>query len=233
MMNPDCGSAILFFSLSPEVQTQQKQWKGVSKALARKTHARLFQHTSAIISKSGLPCIHSDEHNQVGLDFGSKLGNAVESVFSQGYSSVIVLGNDCPELNQEILKSAILELKTNKLVVGPSQSGGVYLMGFHASNFDKENFQNLPWQNKQLQNSLLEYFHREINEVAFLPFLANLNQYEELSFFTGIKSICKNIIQVFEALIQCFFKNENKYYKLIHSCYHSHPHPLRGPPASC
>jgi 2-phospho-L-lactate guanylyltransferase (CobY/MobA/RfbA family) len=203
MTNPGSGTAILYFSLSPKVQAQRKQWKGVSSALARKTQSKLFYHTEEIIKKSGLACIHSDETNQRGSDFGSKLSNAIEDVFSMGYDSVIVLGNDCPELNQDIIESAYQQLKKEQVVIGPSQSGGIYLLGFKKANFDKTAFQNLPWQSQSLQNALLAYFNKNSKEAVLLPFFRDLNRYEDLVFFDRLKEISTSLKLIFQALLQC------------------------------
>lgn len=233
MIIPDHGTAILFFSLSPEVQAKEKHWRGVSKALARKTQSKLFRHTMGIIEQSGLPFIHSDEHHQRGHDFGSKLSNAVEDVFRQGYTSVIILGNDCPQLNEKALNTAFQLLQNKDAVVGPSHTGGVYLMGLQQSKFDRSSFQNLPWQSENLQDALIEYFQKESVKVVLLPFLADLNQYEDLSFFTGLTTIHRDLLQVFDALIQCFFTLRFKYFALITISVPFTPHPHRGPPPSC
>jgi hypothetical protein len=233
MMNPDCGTAILYFSLSPQVQAQSKQWKGVSHALARKTQSKLYHHTEGIINKSGLPCIHSDEKNQRGHDFGTRLSNAIEDVFSIGYNSVIVLGNDCPELNQDIIQSADQYLKRSQIVIGPSQFGGVYLMGFQQANFDKIAFQNLPWQSKELQSSLLGYLEKYSEEKALLPFLANLNHHRELSIFTGLKRIHRSLVLVFQALSKCLQRHSFQLKSLQSSFFLSPSISHRGPPAVC
>ena len=202
-------------------------------ALARKTQSKLFHHTAEIIKETGLPCIHSDEHTQKGHDFGTKLSNAIEDVFTQGYSSVIVLGNDCPQLNSTILETASLQLSENQVLVGPSQAGGVYLMGFQKSGFDKKAFQNLPWQNKELKASLLEYFKNHSTEASLLPFLADLNRYQELSFFVGLKNISRNISLVFQALIQCLMHLFHQDSHVQTSFISISPISHRGPPPSC
>lgn len=222
-------TAILFFALTPDVQAQEKEWKGVSKSLNRKTQARLFHHTSEIIKQSGLPCIISDENTQKGHDFGTKLSNAIEDVFSQGYCSVIVLGNDCPQLSSSILESAIQQLTQNKSVIGPSQSG-VYLMGIQKNTFDKTAFEHLPWQTRSLQNSLLEYFNKNSEESILLPFLADLNCYQDLSLFTGLKTISSRLMLVFQALIQCLRHPSYDINELTLSFLFAAPKSHRGPP---
>jgi hypothetical protein len=217
MMNPKSGTAILYFSLSPKAQAQSKQWKGVSPALARKTQSKLFHHTESVIKKTGLPCIHSDENNQRGDDFGSKLSNAVEDVFSLGYNSVIVLGNDCPELNKDIIESAYQQLNKHQLVIGPSQSGGVYLMGIERCNFEKIAFQKLPWQSKELQTALLGYF----------------NKYSVEPEFSGLKHIHRSLLLVFQALLQCLQRHSYLLISLQASFFLSPSISHRGPPADC
>lgn len=201
--------------------------------MARKTQSKLFHHTEGIIKNSGLPCIHSDEHTQRGHNFGSKLGNAIEDVFSLGFSSVIILGNDCPELNQDVIESAHQQLKNNQLVIGPSQCGGVYLMGFQQANFDKTAFQNLPWQSEDLQDALLAYFDNYSAVTAILPLLANLNRYQELSIFTGLKAINRSLFLVFRSLIQSLFQHTFQDKNLEYSFYLSPNTSHRGPPTGC
>lgn len=66
---------------------------------------------------------------QDGMTFGDRLHRCVEQVFQLGYDRVIILGNDCPQLDARLLREALARFETASAVLGPDHQGGAYLIG--------------------------------------------------------------------------------------------------------
>lgn len=66
---------------------------------------------------------------QRGNDLGNCMQNAMNELFTEGFSQVIIIGSDCFELNNSILEEAMSHLNKNDAVFGPAQDGGYYLLG--------------------------------------------------------------------------------------------------------
>jgi glycosyltransferase A (GT-A) superfamily protein (DUF2064 family) len=48
----------------------------------------------------------------------------------KGYSAVMVIGTDIPDLSTTVLEAAAAALATHDVVLGPARDGGFYLLGF-------------------------------------------------------------------------------------------------------
>ena len=110
----------------------------------------LNQQTLKVAHSAGLPVFVSRTEDQTGDSFGDRISNAIAKVYQDGFEKVIVVGNDTLALNSAHLQSAINLLENQPVVLGPSEDGGVYLIGLHKSVFNKEQFKNLPWQSAEL-----------------------------------------------------------------------------------
>lgn len=130
-------------------------------------------NVTKLIQKSKLSYFVSDENNQVGTIFGEKITHAIQAVFAKGFEKVIVIGNDCIELNVQHLLQAEQDLKTNDLVIGSNYSGGVYLIGVTKSKFIAESFTNIPWQTKNVFTALQTLYKTQ--SIAYLPCLNDCN----------------------------------------------------------
>ncbi len=78
--------------------------------------------------------VKADYVPQVGTDLGARLAQAVETAFQEGTKRIIVVGADCPELNQEDLQQAFEALANRDVVLGPARDGGYYLIGLQSQS---------------------------------------------------------------------------------------------------
>ncbi len=79
---------------------------------------------------------------QRGATLGERLANAGAELLRQGFTSVCLINSDSPTLPRQILVTALsyLEPEGDRVVLGPSQDGGYYLVGLkqpHPSLFDR------------------------------------------------------------------------------------------------
>jgi len=73
-----------------------------------------------------------DIREQGGGDLGERLDRAVNESFLEGAQQVVIIGTDCPELDERILEDAFEALQTHPVVFGPACDGGYYLIGLSA-----------------------------------------------------------------------------------------------------
>ncbi|MGI6191697.1 MAG: TIGR04283 family arsenosugar biosynthesis glycosyltransferase [Eubacterium sp.] len=66
---------------------------------------------------------------QVSLDLGERMYQAMEEVLNEGYDSCVLTGTDLPDLTKEIFEDAFTRMKTHDVVLGPTRDGGYYLIG--------------------------------------------------------------------------------------------------------
>jgi rSAM/selenodomain-associated transferase 1 len=81
---------------------------------------------------------------QEGRDLGERMKNALRRTFSDGFSRVLLMGSDVPDLTDEVIDAAF-ELNDCDAVIGPSSDGGYYLIGFKSFTFIPEIFEGIPW----------------------------------------------------------------------------------------
>ncbi len=110
----------------------------------------LTRQTIHKAQRTGLPVFHFDEEMQEGTSFGERLSGAMKALFDKGFESLVVIGNDSPDLSTSVLRKALSALDRKKAVLGPSDDGGVYLIGLHRDQFDYREFLNLPWREHSL-----------------------------------------------------------------------------------
>ncbi|MBY9021371.1 MAG: DUF2064 domain-containing protein [Candidatus Lokiarchaeota archaeon] len=73
-------------------------------------------------------------HLQKGISFDERFESVVQASIENGNESIVVLGADLPYMPASLINSAFSELTSinisNKVVIGPTGEGGIYLVGF-------------------------------------------------------------------------------------------------------
>ncbi len=131
-----------------------------------------------------------DNFLQVDGDLGKKMQKAFEEQFAKGYEKIVLIGSDIPHVTSEILDKSFKELKSNDTVLGPSEDGGYYLIGFNKDTFYSEVFQDIPWStHKVLENTLHKlntkqvYFLQELNDIDVIDDLKDFYKIYKNSYF--------------------------------------------------
>lgn len=170
------STAVLIFSLSAKREAQRKMLFGKSrKKISKSFFGRLITDTRKMASATGTDVVVIDEHSQKGRTFGERYTNAFQDLFDRGYSKVVSIGNDCPDLTAEILSAAIDRMQHNDLVVGPATDGGVYLLGLSQELFDAEAFLALPWLQESLFDALTHFEEWRNSAKHFLDPLSDID----------------------------------------------------------
>lgn len=125
--------------------------------------------------QSKLPFFIITEKEQQGYSFGQRLANALAHCFAKGYEKLIVIGNDCPGLSIQAIRKAKQQLVQQKIVIGPTPKGGVYLIGLTAEGFSQTDFENIAWQTNSVFSELKTWAENASAGVCTLPLLTDLN----------------------------------------------------------
>ncbi len=86
--------------------------------------------------------------DQTGDDLGTRMAQAFQNLFAQGYKHVLIVGTDVPSLPLEQYKQALTLLDSHDLVLGPALDGGYYLIALNRSVPDL--FTGIPWSTNQV-----------------------------------------------------------------------------------
>ncbi|MAM70491.1 MAG: flagellar biosynthesis protein FlgB [Gammaproteobacteria bacterium] len=152
---------ILMFTKAPlagKVKTRLISVLGEQGAL--NLHLQLMERQLKVLHKSPLCPVQlwlDQEHEhplfdsfsgdvklQSGGNLGDKMLHAARTVLKQA-GTVIIIGSDCPDLDEEYLHAALMVLqdKHTDLVLGPAEDGGYVLIGMKQAH--PEVFQDIDW----------------------------------------------------------------------------------------
>ncbi|MEO9891424.1 DUF2064 domain-containing protein [Aurantibacter sp.] len=204
------NTALLVFSLSAEQEVRRKSIFGHN---AKKENSAFFnlliKQTKELAANSGVDVFWVDEHQQQGVDFGTRFSNAFQNIFDAGYENVVSIGNDCPDLSVEVLNDAIQKLERNNLVFGPTQDGGVYLLGINKIAFEQQQLVNLLWQTSKLRSSIECY--ADSNNFTFdaLSTFIDLDTEQDVQYYAkyNSSSLLSRFYKAVIALLKRTFKN--------------------------
>jgi hypothetical protein len=91
-------------------------------------------------------------------DIGIRMSRAFSQAFDQGVNRVVIVGSDCPGINEATVRTAFDLLAQFDLVVGPANDGGYYLIGLRQE--ESELFENVPWGTAEVGARTLEIADR-------------------------------------------------------------------------
>jgi uncharacterized protein len=112
---------------------------------------------------------HRSYFPQQGSHLGERMAAAFRHSFSLGYEQVLILGSDSPDLPGSFLADALEALQQQQAVIGPSEDGGYYTLGFTPSTFCPAVFGPLPWSTPQVYSQTLAILKEHSCPVSVLP----------------------------------------------------------------
>jgi len=117
-------------------------------------------------------------HLQVGIDLGDRMKTAFNQLFNKGYSKILIIGTDCPQINANIIVKAFEELSVNDVVIGPSTDGGYYMLGMKKQYpflFDK-----IKWSSEAVFSITVEKANDNKLSLYILPELIDIDTEADL-----------------------------------------------------
>jgi len=106
---------------------------------------------------------------QRGDGFGERLAFATEDLFQCGFASVCLIDSDSPTVSADVYAEAVALLSKpgDRVVLGPSDDGGYYLIGLKQNH--RELFERIDWSTERVLEQT-EQRARELSlEVSLLP----------------------------------------------------------------
>lgn len=153
-------NALIIFTRNPELgKCKTRLAKSVGDEEALKIYKELLQHTANVAKDVNTERFvfyseniqqddiwdssYFNKRLQVGNDLGERMENAFQSLFSEGFKNVIIVGSDLLDLSKSIINQAYLTLQNYDAVIGPAEDGGYYLLGMKTLNINV--FRNKVW----------------------------------------------------------------------------------------
>lgn len=106
---------------------------------------------------------------QVGDNLGERLRNAFDKAFEKGFSNVVAIGSDSPDLPEEFLQLAFKELESHDAVIGPGSDGGYYLIGFSRTSFLPVAFDDIAWSTFAVCKQTVDILKKHKLKINLLP----------------------------------------------------------------
>lgn len=121
---------------------------------------------------------------QQGSDLGQRMEHAFDQTFQQGAERILLIGSDCPDINADIISSALKKLNSHDLVLGPTADGGYYLIGLRAPGNKKSIlFSSISWGTDQVLEQTLTQAKKGGLSYTLLPQLHDIDRPEDLVYF--------------------------------------------------
>lgn len=111
-------------------------------------------------------------------DLGERMEDAFEQLFLKGYESVLIIGSDCYELNQNVIENAFDKLKSKNVVIGPAKDGGYYLLGLN--KMVKSIFYDVAWSTENVYADTVKILDFLNIEHDTTPTLSDIDVFEDL-----------------------------------------------------
>jgi len=225
------STAILYFTRSVESEARRKSLIPNNYKKNKQVVKALIDHTKHVISNSGLTYYISNTDSDT-LSFGEKLTRNIDYVFAQGHNSIIILGNDCPQLNEADINKAADILHAGHDTYGRATDGGLYLIGLQQESYHKAIFEKLSWSDETLAEDLDKYlatYSREIHCVASSIKEDIDDNLDLISFIGQASKSCTLYHKIISILIDY---TQPRVFELhiIHQNTHLKTANLRGPP---
>lgn len=118
---------------------------------------------------------------QRGDDFGERLLTSAQDLLSCGFSSVCLIDSDSPTVPREAFAMAVdaLQRPGNRIVLGPSQDGGYYLIGMKQAHTAP--FENITWSTASVFAETVAAIQRIGVELVTLPLWYDVDDAATLS----------------------------------------------------
>ncbi len=223
-------TAILVFARPVAHDATRKQLSANTDNNRRALHL-LNERVRQTARQTGLPVLFSTDLISHSGSFGGQLSSAIQAVFDRGFERILVVGNDCPALTVGDLTNAATELQAGRVVLGPDNRGGAYLLGLSRTQFDADVLRELPWQTNQLHQAICAQF--AAHTVLPLRALSDINQTVDIRTYRADSEATHSFICQLLRLIDGWVNFFNQV--LIHRAVQPDVYrtgPLRAPPFS-
>lgn len=122
---------------------------------------------------------------QIGQMIGQRMNHAFQTLYRRGYQQVVLIGSDIPGVTPQGMRTALNQLNSHDLVIGPSVDGGYYLIGANQQDlgflFLEKNF---PWGEGSVYQKTLAKLSQETKSVSHVEVLGDIDYHRDLVRYT-------------------------------------------------
>lgn len=127
--------------------------------------------------------------HQRGTDLGRRMAASLAEAFTDGAGWALIVGSDLPDLPCGLLDEAAREAARTGAVLGPSNDGGYYLIGFRADRFTPAAFRGMDWGGAEVARRSLAALRDAGVAVHRLPPWRDVDTPEDLA------DLCRRLAQ--------------------------------------
>lgn len=118
-------------------------------------------------------------HQQTGQDLGERMHQGLVSALAEsGVNLAILIGTDCPTIDEHYIDHALSTLADHDAVIGPAEDGGYGLIGLTKPEADC--FQGITWSTSTVCEDTCERFNRADLNWALLPQIWDIDRPEDI-----------------------------------------------------
>jgi uncharacterized protein len=119
-------------------------------------------------------------------DIGRRMAAAFEACFREGYSPIVLIGSDCPDISEELLREAFLRLTSADLVLGTAYDGGYYLIGMKEHHPGL--FASIEWGTSTVLSATIKQAEKLDLAISLVDKLIDIDDAESLKMWlSGLK----------------------------------------------
>jgi rSAM/selenodomain-associated transferase 1 len=122
---------------------------------------------------------------QEGADLGEREQNAFTRVLGAGegfgYDRAVLIGTDCPSLDNEKTERAFALLDAHDIVLGPAEDGGYYLLGLSTPR--PELFSGIDWGTPEVLENTIQAAKKAQLDITMLDELYDVDTIDDLRRF--------------------------------------------------
>jgi rSAM/selenodomain-associated transferase 1 len=117
---------------------------------------------------------------QQGTDLGERMYQAaLHSLAQEGVSKVLIIGADCPTLDEHYLETALSKLDDHDAVLGPAEDGGYGLIGLRKA--DPAVFSDITWSTSEVCADTCKKMNKLNYNWSLLPLIWDVDRPEDLT----------------------------------------------------
>lgn len=113
-------------------------------------------------------------------NLGNRMKRAFEACFSSGASEIILMGSDIPSMTPEIIKESFQCLNDTGVVIGATEDGGYYLVGFKREIFNGDIFKDIHWGTSTVYRETVDKFIKNNILYENISLLYDIDTQEDL-----------------------------------------------------
>jgi uncharacterized protein len=125
---------------------------------------------------------------QRGDSFGERLTNAVTDLLRVGFESCCLINSDSPTVTADAFRQAVVKLQRadNRIVLGPSDDGGYYLIGMR--KVYRRLFEEIDWSTERVFAQTLNRARELSLSVHILP------KFYDIDDSTALRRLCDELV---------------------------------------